>query len=73
MSFGDMKEEATIKRKDKIAGLEHGERSLDKNIVENVTATDVDVPDNKTKNPVLARRAARKRKLQKSCKRHVKA
>nr|GEY95349.1 ankyrin repeat-containing protein [Tanacetum cinerariifolium]GEZ01649.1 ankyrin repeat-containing protein [Tanacetum cinerariifolium] len=49
MSFGDMKEEATIKRKDKIADMEHGEGSLDNNIVENVTATDVDVPDNKTR------------------------
>ncbi|GKC41285.1 hypothetical protein Tco_1059007, partial [Tanacetum coccineum] len=72
MSFGDMKEEVKVKRKDKVADLEHGEGSLDQIMVkhksrlerEKAAAADVDVPDNKTKNPVLARRAARERELQ---------
>lgn len=33
---------------------------------EKVVVSDVDVPDSKTNNPVLARRAARKRELQES-------
>ncbi|GJU60804.1 hypothetical protein Tco_1238570 [Tanacetum coccineum] len=51
-------EESTVKGKDKIADLEHGEGSLDQIMVkhksrlerENVVAANVDVPDNKTKN-----------------------
>nr|GEV57093.1 hypothetical protein [Tanacetum cinerariifolium] len=72
MAFGDMQEEVKVKRKDKIADWEHGEGSLDQIMVkhksrldrEKVAATDVDVPDDKTNNPVLARRAARERELQ---------
>ncbi|GJZ69769.1 far upstream element-binding protein 1 [Tanacetum coccineum] len=38
-----------------------------------VDDVDVDVPNNKTKNPMLARRAARERRLRESCRRHVEA
>lgn len=71
MAFGDM-EEMKVKRKDKNADLEHGEGSLDQIMIkhksrlgrEKVAAANVDVPDNQTKNPVLARREARERELQ---------
>nr|GEV35000.1 putative glutamine amidotransferase PB2B2.05 [Tanacetum cinerariifolium] len=53
-SFGDMKEESTVKRKDKIANLEHGEGSLDqimakhKSRLEREKVDAVDVDEKKT-------------------------